>query len=307
MDDTDEHWKEILRMAKDNHQRQQTPIKELDVDRLAQLERNVFAHIEQQFNSVETEGIRQSSTTSDTTRKKSIWASAVSGLRKLQPRSLSDGHLAALAFGAIGAISVGLLITNDKTVDSPFEVPNSLLTAGLGSQVILTGGGQRALTSTTTDRRVAFISGTVQADLDVLEIPNDEYVANLANQYPVLFGESVEDSTEQLLNAFQSQVKIQRKDDQLNPWLQEGYLVQMIHLSAQAALIELNTGTLNDALQHFRSQQDLESAVTNSEALNPNYSDSRNKIVDTGVNEVSTPDDIQQIIDLTQTLKVLAN
>lgn len=307
MDDTDEHWEEILYMVKDNHQRRQTPITELDVDRKAELDRNVYAHIEQQFNSVEGKSIGHSSTTVGATQRSSIWASTISNLRKLQPRSLSNGHLAALAFAAIGAIAVGLFITTDKTVDSYFEVPDSLLTAGLDTQVISVSGGQRALASTTTERRVAFISGTVQADLDVLETPNDEFVANLAYHYPVLFGESSKDTKEPLLIDFQTQVNTHQKDDQLKPWLKEGYLVQMIHLAAKTALTQLDTGALNDALQHFQSQQNLEHAITNSEALNSNYIDSRKKLVESSVNKVSTPDNIQQIIDLTKTLKVLAN
>jgi len=311
MDDSDEHWDEILEMVKENNKRQTVPVTELDPERSATLRKNVFAQIEQHFDS--TEGsVQQISAASDASQTTSVESKIAATLSVLKQRFLSVGKLPALASIAIVMISIGLF-SNSKVATQPyFDVPGSLFNAGLESYVELANGGSRALTSDLSTRRTAFVGGVIQADLDVIDMPNDDTVAAIAANFPGFFDPGLIDekngsATENMISSFRARVNKIAENDLLKPWLMEGYLIEMIHLAAKNALTTYETDTLEDVLQHFRLQSDLERTIANSAGLNPKYLLDRMKIAEVVISENSPPEDIQQIVDVAGALKILAH
>jgi len=306
MDENDDHWKEILGIARSNHTRKQPPVTELNAQEREQLDANVLAHIDQQFNLTTREHGEHAATKNHDSAKSTFGKSITAGLQGLKEQFLNIGRTPALALTAIVVISFGLLINSHDEGSSYLDIPDSLLQADLDKQLVLFNAGQRALTSSSSQRREAFVFGTVQADLDVAHKTDNTTTENIINNHADFFTEKANAPVNEKLALFQQKINALAEDEQSQFWISEGYLIEMIRLSSLHALNNAQISPLKDALDYFQNSKDLESGILSSDGLNPNYINNRNEIIAYNLSDTFVPDEIQQVIDLTQNLQVLA-
>ena len=309
MDEQDDHWKDILNIAKSNKLKQQSPITELGIEKKAQLDANVLAHISLQFEdqqyNLASDQIEQGENNKDVAQKNELKEIILARLRLLKDQFYSIGRAPALALAALMAITFGLLINNQEVADPFLDVPDSLFTAGLEEQLVVSNGGQRALTSNNSLRRRAFVSGTIRADLDVVEEIDSSTVVKLIDNYPEYFADNGKGTQEEKLGFFQKQTAALAEDNHSKHWLQEGHLIELIRLASLSALDTFETDPLNTALEHFKKSEELENGIVSSDGLNSTYIVNRKQITEFTLGEEFSPDDIQRLVDLTQSLQVL--
>ena len=313
MDDKDDHWDEILQMAKSKYHEGVTPVTELDAGRSDNMDKNVYLYIDQQFSPKDEAVARENTNTvSDSEGDRAgngIWARLSAAGRRLIPESLPTRAVPVMACALVAVVAISLLTRTDQSEQPFFDVPDSVFTAGLDTHIQLSRGDSRALVSQTTSRHGAFLSGNIRAELDVFE--SSDNVEKLILERLPIDGthEGSSESSQQRLGDFAAQLETMMADDRAKRWLKEGCMIELIQLAAKDALVELETGTLNDVIRYFRDQTDLAGWLSSEtgDGLNPKYLTERVKLYGFNFDNTATPDEIQQIVDITSALKVLVN
>ena len=301
MDDKNSHWDEIVKLVKENQQ--SSPIETLDTERMTQMQSKVFAQIDHQFDATndgrEDSGIETKIHSGNRLRSKE------STLRNWWQSIFDLPKLPAMAFVALSIITAGLLLNVNRNITEPyFNVPSSLTNAKLDSYIEAANIGSRALASSSTSRRIAFVAGTIQADLDISNPPDNTVVSNLATYFPDLADDPV-DATK-IIQAFDYEVKDITANSALSLWFKEGYFVEMIHLAAKHALATFEVEPLQDALQNFNDQVDLKTAITSASDVNKSYMENRQQLIEQTGRQLGEPKHFQQIVDLTGAMQVIA-
>lgn len=313
MDEQDDHWNDILNIAKTNKLKQQSPVTELDTEQKAQLDTNVHEHIDhifdvQQLNDqhfkLSSNQVERGETSAKVLQHPVPGENFLTRLRRLKDHVFSIGRVPALALVALMAITFGLLNNTNETTDPFADIPDSLFSAGLDKQIVVSSGGQRALISISSQRRQAFVSGAIKANLDVIQEADSSSVAVIIGNYPDYFLDNTA-SQEDKLALFQKRTGDLAADSHARFWLQEGYMIELMRLASLSALDTFETDSLNTAIEHFKTLTDLENGIKSSDVLNPNYLVKRKQITATTIDKEFAPDEIQRVVDLTQSLQVL--
>lgn len=305
MDERDQHWNDIIAIAKESRLNNQPAVTELDKQAKAQLDANVHAHIQQQFKVITLDHAVHEQTSNEDCSSTRTQQSKSSLISRLKDQLRHVGRTPALALVAVCAISLGLFTSLRDSAEPFTDAPDSLFNAGLDTQLTLTNSGQRALSANTSQRRHAFVSGAIRADLDVAQDSNNN-TSNIINNYPGFFGENDNATNKDKLAIFTKQTNMLLANSDLKRWLHEGYLIELTRLAALNALNTTDTKPLNDIIQHLAQLTTLKNSISSSDGLDPNYMSDRDQLTTSTISTEFMPDDIQQIVDLTKNLQVLA-
>jgi len=104
-------------------------------------------------------------------------------------------------------------------------------------------------------------------------------------------------------------------DKQTRFWLKQGYMVEVVHLAAKRSMRDLNASALIDALQFYRVQASLPEPG-NTEPDNPDlrgtsadvaiqFIRNHEKLLVAAPAQSPTPEQVQEIVDMTHEMKVL--
>lgn len=301
MDDKNSHWDEIVKLVKEKQE--SSPIETLDAERMTQLQTRVFAQIDHQFDA--TNDSREGSGIETQIHTGNRRGSNESKLRNWWQSIFDIPKLPAMAFVALSVITAGLLLNINRNITEPYyNVPSSLTNAKLDRYIEAASTGSRALASSSTSRRIAFVAGTMQADLDTSNPPDNTVVSNLATYFPDLADDSVD--TKKIVQAFVSEVENITADSDSSAWFKEGYSLEMIQLAAKHALATFEVEPLHDALQSFNNQGDLENVISAASDVDKNYLENRQQLIEQTSDQLTEPEQFQQIIDLTGAMQVIA-
>lgn len=308
MNNKNNHWNEIIDMVKVNMKKLFPDSETLDVKRAADLQNNVFSHIDSQF-PVELDKVSEQAHKPQVTP---TFGALLNGLRDRLTLSPLSAGMPAMAIVAVAMISIGLLMNNNNEYSNPyFDVPEVFTTAGLDSYIQPVSNGSRAIATEVSDRKTAFYTGMIQAEIDLAGVSHEIVSANIIASYPDLFEGNEIPSRETLLEKFNSHVVLTNSVDRHSQWFEEGYKVEMTLLSARSALATFNTDALQEAILYFKQQTDIQQS--GSTDVNPGYFAKRQLLSELAeaatknAQVLGSPDTLQQVIDLTKALKVLVH
>lgn len=305
MDEQDEHWNEILKIAKSANEKKHSAVTELDKDAKARLDANIHAHIDQQFKVIKNEQdarVENTNAAAPSSEAQDQKPSFISWLQD-QLSHLAGAGAPAFALVALFAITIGLFTVTRDNAEPFSDVPDSLF-AELDAQITLSNGGQRAFSATASPRRNAFLSGAIKADLDVTR-KSEGSLLNIINNHPEFFGDNDSATEEDRLAIFEKQSDLLLEKTDTSHWLKEGYLIELTQLAALHAMDTTDITPLNDLIQYLSKSTELQSSISNSAGLEPNYISNRKEIIENTLSEEFAPVEIQRIIDLTRNLQVL--
>lgn len=324
--DRDGFWQEITDLAKHHKQRSQ-PVEQLPVVQMEQLESNVYEHIDQLFSGSEVTDSEITpataeldvTTTVDTPnqspleQRDSIWSSL------LWSRLFQGSRTPVYAMAMIALFSVGVLaylLSGNRQSEPLFDIPESVVAADVDRYIQIPQGSSRAFSGALlSERRSAFLAGVAQADLDL--IGNGEQPA--AHQVALWHHQTTTNTAAvdalDALKRVQSSVARYSAIEQTGFWLKRGYAVEVVHLAAKRSMVDLNTSTLIDALQFYKMQA-MMPEPGNTESNNvelksvsadvaKQYIQNHEKLMVATPAQLPTPEQLQEIVDMTHDMKVL--
>lgn len=318
MSEKNEHWDEIVDLIKVNQRQQYSNVEALDSKRSVELQNHVYSHIDTQFPPGFTESRTAQQTSADqvkNSRRTDTHGALLNWLRdRLMVPPLAVG-MAAMAVVAV--ISISLFNNSNDFADPYFEVAQVTADANLGSQIQPVGSGSRAFVATDSAQTSAFFTGVLQADLDLAGISNEIVSANIVTSYPELFKDTVNPPAKTILERFQSQVVTANSGKDNAQWFKEGYRVEVAYLAAESALETFKTDALQEALAYFQQQADFNQAAGAN--VNSNYLAKRKLLSELAgqvkgqaagqaagkAEALASPENLQQVVELTKALKVL--
>jgi len=301
--DKDSFHSEIIKTVKQNNLSQK-PVEQLSKQKMAQLDSNVYAHIDQVFSdSADTQAAANANNAKATDRNQQ---SLLGSIKSQLSDWFSNMGVQPVAFAAITLCAVGAMtffLTDKQTTGPYFDIPESVAAAELDKYIEVPTAQSRALApSSPSDRRSAFLAGITQADLDIIGDADNPIAQQLAIQYQeITTNEKAVDATE-ALNSVHSSAELYTNNEETNSWFKQGYAVEIVHLTALRSMSDMNTDLLQDALEFYRDQDtkpDLQDTGVAKQYIQNHELLLNNK------NPLSTPEEVQQIITTTQNMKLL--
>ena len=303
--DSNSFWKEVIAIARLNKPDPQ-PVEQLSERRMAEIESSVFAHIEKQFPDDTVATVESGKATS----VEPVGNGLLAQIKKLFQRPFTDGLTGApaLSFAMFALLCAGaltIMLTYNRQVDSYLDIPQSVTTAGLDQYIESPQNGTRALTAAQPSiRRSAFLTGITRADLDIAGESESEIAREIAIHFHQTTNNTAADSPEIALETVQAQVARFSSDENAGLWLKQGYAVEVTHLAAKRSLTDMNTGVLTDALAFFKKQA-MHFSAENHVDLAPQYVKNHELLINAAATDITTPEQIQEIVTITHNMKVL--
>ena len=283
------------------------PVEELPKEQMAQLESNVYDHIETLFSEETSNQTNpDNTTTTDTSHEKpkrrlsdllSEWF-ATSWIR---PASIA---FAAIAFVAVGAIT--LQLTKHSATESFFDIPESLAAADLERHIEVPQQNSRALAAEpSSERRNAFLAGVISADLDLTKDTQSSITDDLLIWYQRTTNNDQTADSSEAIKSVQSSITHYSSNEQTSGWLSEGYAVELVHLAAKRTMTDMDFSVLQSALGFYRNQTKKPWTQDSSSDLAKQYIQNHDLLINTDSNNISTPEQVQEIITSTNNMKIL--
>ncbi len=319
--DKDGFWQAVVDETR-HHKQRSHPVEQLPKEKMEQLESNVYAHIDQLFSDSEMTDSEvmpatvesEVSTTANSQHKhlpeqsSSLWA-----------RLFKISQTPFFVMAMIALLSVGVLaylFSGNRVSEPLFDIPESVVVADVDRYIPVPQQNSRALTGTLPSmRRSAFLAGVTQADLDLI----DDIETPAAHQIALWYHETITGTptvnARSALETVRSNVARYVANKQSRFWLKHGYAVEMVHLAAKHSMSDLNVSALEDALVFYRAHT-LVSDSDQTEPTNPElkignadiarqYILNHEKLEATTLTNEPTPEQLQEIIDITHDMKVL--
>ena len=304
--DRNSFWREVIEIVK-HHKRSPDPLEHLSEQRMAQLESNIFAHIEQQFPKDSTAAVKSDNATAPEPRKMSVPERVKSLLRLPFPDQFAGSPV--LAFATFALLSAGVLtfiLANNRTAETHFKIPESVASADLEQYIESPENRNRALVATLpSSRRNAFLTGVTLADLDVIGDSNKKSAQDIAIWFNQMTKSVPSVDATIALDTVQSQATHFSNDEKSSFWFKQGYSIEMVHLAARHSLDNLNTTTLADALTFFTNQSAHPIPKNHTVDLSKQYIQNHEQLINAASTELSTPEQIQEIVKVTNNMKIL--
>jgi len=278
---------EILQIVKDN----KVTSPGLSDERMKQLDRNVFAHIETLFPADDGTQNTQTPTTETPPEK-----GPLTKIKDLFGNLFSIGplQLAGTAIAAISLLAVGLITYQLTDRDSTLlKLPDSLTNAGLANHVEYTihTSQRAAVADAPSETRIAFMTGVSQAALDVAEDKTDDVVRHY---HQIITGDD-SGNTDTAARLLSKNVDRLRNSEPGRAWMIEGYAVELVKLAATRSMTDIDTAVLADAIDFYREKSMLPTDV--STVIPEQYLEDRRVLIETTKSSLTTPSQIQTIID----------
>jgi len=314
--DKDSFWQEITDIAK-HHKQRSHPVEQLPEEQMEQLESNVYAHIDQLFSDskVAPETVNSDViTTADLTRNSSLKQANSLWTRLFQFRPAPVFVMAMIALCSVGVLSY--LFSDNRLSEPLLDIPASVVAANVDRYIQIPQESSRALAETLpSERRRAFLTGVTQAGLDLIGDTKNPSAHQMALWYHHTTTNASSDDALDALKTVQLSVARYSANEQTNLWLKQGYAVELVHLAARRSMVDLNANALKDALQ-FYSIHALMPEPGKTEPTNPELKSSHadvakqyiynhEKLIDAAPAHLATPEQLQEIVDMTHDMKVL--
>ncbi len=314
--DKDNFWQEIVDLAK-HHKQRSKPVEQLPDEKMDQLESNVYTHIDQLFSDSEVLSATANSdlaTTADTQPKRSLKQSSLLWLQRFKASITPVFAIAMIALLSVGVLAY--LLSNNRLSEPLFDIPESVAAADLQRYIQIPQESSRALAETLpSKRRSAFLAGVTQADLDLIGNIEQPAAHQIARWYHHTTTNTAAADALDALKTVQSSVSRFSADEQTGFWLKQGYAVEMVNLAARRSMVDLNAGVLIDALHFYRTQVSMRAQGSNestslelkssSSDVARQYIQNHEKLVAATPATLSTPEQLQEIADMTHDMKVL--
>ena len=304
--DRNSFWREVIEIVK-HHKRSPDPVEHLSEQRMSQLESNIFAHIEQQFPKDSTAAVKSDNAAVTEPRKKSLPERVKSLLRLPFPDQFAGSPV--LAFATFALLSAGVLtfiLANNRTAETHFQIPESVASADLEQYIESPENRNRALVATLpSNRRNAFLTGVTLADLDVIGDSNKKSAQDIAIWFNQMTKSVPSVDATIALDNVQSQATHFSSDEKSSFWFKQGYSIEMVHLAARHSLDNLNTTTLADALTFYTNQSAHPIPKNHTVDLSKQYIQNHEQLINAASTELSTPGKIQEIVKVTNNMKIL--
>jgi len=303
--DKNSFWQEVIEMVK-HHRPKPQAIEKLPKEQMVQLESNVYNHIDTLF----------SEDASDTAISKD--ASAVNNRPSQPSRSiktlLSDffanswAQPAALAFAAIAFVSVGALTLNmikHSNTKSFFNVPDVVAAANVDNHIEIPQQQSRALIATSaSDQSRAFLAGVTGAGLDLLADTESSTAQELANWYQQISTNDQATDTSTTIKSVRSSIEQYSSDEYTSSWFEQGYAVEVVNLAAKRSMTDLDMSILQSALG-FYHEHATQPWLDNNTNVAEQYIQNHEYLLNSDASQLSTPEQVQEIITYTQNMKLL--
>lgn len=314
--DKDSFWQEVIAMAKRHKQNSHT-VEQLPEEQMAQLESNVYAHIDHLFS--ESEVTPTATNANVTTESHSQHRGSPKQSNSLWAWLFQESRKPVLVLSMLALFSVGVLgyLFSDSRISEPrFDIPQSVVAADVHRYILIPQQGSRALAGTLlSERRRAFLTGVTQADLDLIGDIKSLEARQIALWYHNTTTNTQAVDAVNAMKTVQSSVARYSGNDQTNFWFKHGYAVEMVHLAAKQSMDNLNASALIDALQFYRVHASMpvpdKTEPDNPELNSSNadiarqYINNHQKLVLATPAELPAPEQVQEIVDITHDMKVL--
>lgn len=242
------------------------PVNPLSDDQMNELQKNVYANIDNRFRVAPGEVSEQIPE-----RRERKIAAIKRYVKNLLTTDLFTRS--AVAIATVSVVTVGALTYQQlNKQDSPFLVLPESITAEIPYRNVEQGTSRAIVDTDSSVTRNAFVSGVERAELDLVGVTNNDPNNDV--------------------------------DLESNAWVINGYSVEIVRLAALRTLDDLDTSIIGSALEFYREQtpqlsdNDLSNDVP---ALFVQHHRYLLSVDDTGF----APGDIQNIIDITNQMKVV--
>jgi len=302
--DRNSFWREVIEIIK--HPRHTPdPVENLSEKRMAQLESNIFAHIEQQFSDDTVVAAKPDNSVAPEPRKYSL-LERVKTLLQIPDGLTGSPVLAITMFALLSAGALTFILSNNRMADSHFKIPSSVASANLEQFIEIPQNGTKALASTPpSDRRSAFLTGVALADLNLIGDNEKESAQEIAIWFQQTTNSTPAVNAESAVETVQSQAAHFSSDEKSSLWFKHGYSVEIVQLAAKSSLADMNTSVLADALAFYKNHSTHPIPKSHTVDLAKQYIQNHEQLINTASTELSTPNQIQEIVKITDNMKVL--
>jgi len=309
----DSHRQELIHVVK-LHKQSLRSVEKLPEEQMAQLESSVYKHIDQLFSKskVMPATIKNDVIAKEYSRKKGLTKKRNSLMAWLFPAR----YVQVLVMVLFSAGAVTYLLSNNRTSEMLFDIPESVVAADVDRYIQIPQQNLRALAgASVSDRRSAFLAGVTQADLDLIADTESATTQQMALWYHHIATDIPAVDVPDALKTVQSSVIRFSADEQTSLWLKYGYAVEVVHLAAKRSMVDLNTSALADALQFYSTQalsSEHDKAESNISDLSISLADisrqyllNHENLIAAHRDQLITPEQVQQIVDMTDNMKIL--
>ena len=295
-----DHWVELVELVKTANMNRPT---ELEPERIERLHASAFSRIDSMYPiapDIEP-GIEDQSSTRNAD-KRDLFDQILDHLRGIREIASGKNRIPALAVAAVAMISFGLLIMSPEKETPYFDLPDAIISAAIHPHIESLSTGSRALTTSPSARQVDFMTGVIQAELDVAGQDNEIATGNAIALLTGKLNQNKDLPKTELLALFEDRVSATKADSLT--WFTEGYFIELIYLCAKHTLNTFDNEPLQAAIALWKQQSQLHDEISQSENLLTNYIDKRNALKAT--TSLASPEDWQKIVDITESIKALA-
>ncbi len=297
--DNDTYEREILKIVKAHKRKNHEPSEPLSDAQMKNMRENVYAHVETLFPH------DSGSTESPVSLTRTAQKTPFEKFRDYLTRALSfeQIHPLSTALATVAVLTAGILTYQLTTSSSNLllPVPNSITAKNFTQHINQNTASSRAIVpQQISERRQAFVAGVTRAGLDLIGDPESPASLALLNNYTI----KEENERGASIKSFNATVEQYSETEKTNVWLMSGYAIEIVHLTAQKSLENLDSEVLLDALTFYRAQtDDLTQSLINDTELST-FTANHNFLL-TSDSEFKDPDSIQTIIDKTTQMKVI--
>jgi len=262
-------WIELVKLAGIKHHGEEISL-EISDDSSKRLDNAVYGHINGMFDENDQQDrISSNEFDGEEIDGPSWWA------------------IAATFILAVGALTF-IVSTSNKQLFNIY--PATLASYGIERHIVIPNSTRALVGRITSVRSFSFNGGVIRADLDLLGNNDPDKSKVLADWYAEMYAENNSSS----ISAMESSKSAD------STWYEQGYAVEILHLSAKEAISSANVEIVNVALEFYQSVT-RKAALTNVPAA---YDEKSKELLN--LRSISNLSDVQYIIDTTESIKVLA-
>lgn len=261
----------------------------LSEKQMQELQDNVYAHIETLFPD-----------DAEPKPKPDVIGKITSSVKPANDNRyvLQSVFAASLAFLMIGGFALFKTIDNNS-----LGLPASSSLAGLTEQVSFPLGASRAIADPIlSQRRHAYLAGYTKANLYVLG-KNDDTAEKFALWYLQNADQDAPADAQKAVSSVNGIADDFLAEEYSSFWYKQGLATELVNLAAKDALVDLDTSILDELLDFYKKVSDSITSYTNS-SNDLAYLAKHQELVNSS-ELISTPDELQRIIDSTRAMKIL--
>lgn len=270
----------------------------LSKEQVERLDNNIYAHI---ANVLDREDTPETANPISTGQSDSRNTNIAATIKDWLFGGFANAALAVCTLAAVGAVVFYALGTQSNSILP--ELPDSLAQISIDQYTPPSFETARGITEKPlTEIRQAFLTGVAKASIDISQDDaQDKTIAVNFKQYvdsknPSVVSENLD------IKWLEERIEIIGTNKNSRQWLNQGYVTEVLNLSATRSMVELDFSLASSALTFYQKES---TKNIGSNDIPTQVVENHRYLLSLQSGDIKTPDDIQSLIDRTNNIKVV--